>query len=331
MRGKKVLATIFDKTQIINISSMFQRNVLIVINYHRIYQDTIATKFDKGVFTHSVDDFEKQMKWLKHNADFLSEDDVIYFAKHKKSFPRRCILITFDDGYKDNYKLVFPILKYLNIPAIFFIPTKAIINRELGWWDMISYFINNSSKKSIIIHSEKIAIEHHCEKDKAIKYLLHVMKISKRSDTKNLLKILAHECDVDFPTRTEQSKQLMSWDEIREVSTQNIAIGSHTHTHKVLSSLSNEEQLKELRLSKSLLEEKLNEAIKSVAYPVGGSLVFTEQTKTLAQLAGYEIGFSFNTGINHSYIIDKFDIKRIYTSHNFSIFKSTITLLPGFV
>ena len=259
-----------------NFLKLFKYKGLIVFNYHRIYKGKLSTFFDHEVFGASLHEFEAQMKWLKNNADLLNEDDLIYYVENNKRFPKRCCLITFDDGYIDNYTLAFPILEYLKIPSIFFIPTLPIENRELGWWDIISYFIKKSRKRNITINSKKIALGDYNEKLAAIKYLLHFKKNASNSISKNLLNTLSAECEVDFPDGNEQSSQLMTWNQLREVNSKNITIGSHTSSHRVLSTIDRDDQLLELKKSKSYLEQKLDCKIRSISYPVGNYSAFSE-------------------------------------------------------
>ena len=61
------------------------------------------------------------------------------------------MLITFDDGYRDNYTLAFPILRKHGVQAVFFLPTAFIGTGKLPWWDVIAYIIKHSVKKHIHI------------------------------------------------------------------------------------------------------------------------------------------------------------------------------------
>jgi len=54
------------------------------------------------------------------------------------------VMLTFDDGYRDNYEKAFPILKRHGLKATFFVPTAFIDKRELSWWDTIAWMIRHS-------------------------------------------------------------------------------------------------------------------------------------------------------------------------------------------
>jgi len=77
-----------------------------------------------------------------------------------------------------------------------------------------------------------------------------------------------------------------------------MAIGSHTHSHPVLSQLDPQWQFEELSKSRAILKEKLGIEADALAYPVGGRNSFTDATQRAAQEAGYRVAFSFHGGVN---------------------------------
>jgi len=90
-----------------------------------------------------------------------------------------------------------------------------------------------------------------------------------------------------------------------------MAIGSHTHSHHVLSQLEPERQFEELSSSRAILKQQLGAAPEAIAYPVGGKSSFTEETQNAAFKAGYRAAFSFYGGVNSPGKISAFDVKRI--------------------
>ena len=81
--------------------------------------------------------FERQMGFLKkHNYNVLSLEKAADIIKNKKDFPPRSVVITLDDGYKDNYVYAYPILKKYNLPATIFVIINEIGrpgNDRLSW------------------------------------------------------------------------------------------------------------------------------------------------------------------------------------------------------
>lgn len=328
MKGKKnLLACVLEKSRLLNLSYNIPANTLTVINYHRIYADKLNTEFDADVFGPSVTEFEQQIAFLRERVNLLSEQDLIELITTGKSIPGRSALITFDDGYRDNYQLAVPVLKKYRVPAIFFIPTKSIEQSMLGWWDIISYFINHTNKQQISFNENTIPLRTRKERDQAKQLFLNYMKSVPHEQSKNLLTDLSEICNTAFPPRSRQREELMSWEQIKEIAnTDFLSIGSHTLSHRVLSTIDAGEEHKELRDSREFLQQKLAGEINSIAYPVGGYHAFSERTKRNAYKAGYQLGFSFNTGTNHGCITDPFDIKRVGPENELSLYKSTVML-----
>ncbi|WP_339134468.1 MAG: polysaccharide deacetylase family protein [Candidatus Electrothrix sp. GW3-4] len=184
-------------------------------------------------------------------------------------------------------------------------------------------FSQKIKRKKYIYQQQENPLLNEEQKKYAIAYFLDKMKTTPYENNKELLKTLSCACNVDIPSPEKQSGQLMTWEQLNEVTEHNIAIGSHTHTHRVLSTLNEREQFHELEKSKKILEQRLGDTIHSMSYPVGGYLHFSDQTKALAQQAGYKLCFSYETGFNRKRI-DAYNVKRIGLSGVTSIMKGQL-------
>jgi peptidoglycan/xylan/chitin deacetylase (PgdA/CDA1 family) len=90
----------------------------LILNYHSI-NPTHSTST-------SPEDFELQMKYLAENFNVISLTEFCRFRAEGRTLPARSIIVTFDDGYEDNYLYAFPVLKKFNIPATIFLTTGFI-------------------------------------------------------------------------------------------------------------------------------------------------------------------------------------------------------------
>jgi glycosyltransferase involved in cell wall biosynthesis/peptidoglycan/xylan/chitin deacetylase (PgdA/CDA1 family) len=91
----------------------------------------------KALFYHSLDsekpllNFLKQIDYLRENGYQITPiDDVLSYVNGRKELPPRSVCLTFDDGYYDNYELVFSILKKYNLPAAIFLSTKYMVSHN---------------------------------------------------------------------------------------------------------------------------------------------------------------------------------------------------------
>ena len=330
MNGKKErLARLLYRSGLEKVLRRTAGSRLIVFNYHRIRPDDAGATswFDDGVFGPTVSEFAQQVGWLARHARILSEGALLQAARTGSRTQGLSAMITFDDGYRDNYTLAFPVLKRLGIPAIFFVPTRPVTERRLGWWDVIAYLIKRMAKPQFQWEGQRLPLGNG-QRREAIRHVQRAMKLEPQERTADLLTRLSAACEVALPDQRIQDGELMTWDQVRDVSEHGIAIGSHTHTHRVLATLDPASQEEELRVSKEILERETGRAITSLAYPVGGYQHFTRETQAIAARCGYELGFSFNTFINHWETLAPFDVRRVEGPRAFSLLVGA-AVLPG--
>ncbi|MGD9972532.1 MAG: tetratricopeptide repeat protein [Desulfatirhabdiaceae bacterium] len=334
MRGKKeLLADILFNSNVVSLFKRLpMRNKLIVLNYHRIQPDDpgFRTCFDDGVYNLNATEFERQIRWLKRNTLILSESRLLnHFKDGDRSFPdtsRPCVVITFDDGYKDNYTLAYPILKAHDVPAILFVASQMIDKRRLAWWDTIAYLIKKCTKPVIRYDGREFILE--TQRSQAIAHFQEIMKQTAFEQTKYLVSELSEHCEVDLPDAELQDQEILTWNEIREMANNQIAIGSHTHTHRVLSTIDAGAQKEEMILSKLIIEQNVGQPVFSISYPVGEQRFITRETAKIAAECGYFLGFTTNTGINDWKRIQPHAVKRIARLLEKVSTMSLLTMLP---
>src|SRR5215472_5418278 len=215
MSKKEILANALFRTGILQLLRHTLPKRLIVLCYHRIRPDSPREYlFDEGVLGPSQSEFERQIKWLKCNFDVLSESEILEQVS-KPWLAKRSVGITFDDGYRDNYELAYPVLRAHGMPAIFFLCPALIDNATLGWWDLIPYFVKQSSKPAILLGGEKFDLSR--SRRKTVEVLQDWMKTRPAAETASLVEDLSKDCEVPFPDQIVQRQEFMTWDEAREV------------------------------------------------------------------------------------------------------------------
>ena len=110
-----------------------------VLNYHQINNHA------HNSLTLSDSEFEAQIKYLaKEGYTAISPDDLSDYIQYGKKLPPKPILITFDDGYKDNYQIAYPILKKYHFTATIFLISDFVntYDRYLTW-EQIREMTNN--------------------------------------------------------------------------------------------------------------------------------------------------------------------------------------------
>ena len=109
-------------------------------------------QFLRGLYCHYVfddqkDDFNRLILKLKKIGKFIDTNTCIQMLQGKKEIDGRYFHLSFDDGFRNNYTNAFPILKFHEVPAIFFIPTSLI---EANWKDTKKFCLKTTQYTSVI-------------------------------------------------------------------------------------------------------------------------------------------------------------------------------------
>lgn len=282
---------------------------LFVFNYHRIRDPLKPIRFDESVYGPDVEEFAKQVRWMAAHFEVMSEQALLEVASGVRPLRRHGAAITFDDGYRDNFDLAYPVLRRHGVPALFFIPTRAIAERALGWWDVIAWMVRHARRQRFTLAGRAFDAGGTAAED-VIRELLAMRKAPELDRPDAFVDELARATGAEPPARASQDAELMTWDQLREMASSGMAIGSHTHSHHVLAQLDLATQRRELTVSKELLERELSRPVRSLSYPVGLYEHFHRETREIARECGYRLAFSFLTGCEVGRIADPFDIRR---------------------
>lgn len=294
------------------LSQLTAKNSLLVLNYHRIGNPD-DDLFDPGVFSATADQFNDQISYLKrHLSPVTLEESLPFIDGSLKGNGRRCrVLITFDDGYLDNYEIAYPILRSHGMQGVFFLATSMVGSCHVPWWDHIAYLVKTArSRRFSLRYPADLAVD--IDENGLTQSLRAILRSYKRPDNANparFIRELAEETKGEDPPGT--LRRFLNWDEAREMTRGGMAIGSHTHSHDVLSQLQPDQQYEELSKSRAILKNKVGVDAEVLAYPVGSKTSFTNQTQKAAQDAGYQAAFSFYGGTNMQGKTFPYDVARI--------------------
>ena len=290
---------------------LWSKDRLFIFTYHRIKPEgkPADTLFDTGVFGPSVDVFRQQLEFISKHSKIISEDELIGLLSNKRPANGPLSLITFDDTYIDNYDLALPVLRELGIPAVFFTPCEMVENRQLGWWDEIAYILKTSGLKRFKFMN--IELDLGSDREKAIATIQAMVKTKPYHETESLIDDLAQAAKTNRPGLELMDKEIMTWEQIKIAEQSGITMGSHTCNHYVLATLTPEQQRHEIFSSKQILEQKIGKPVRSIAFPVGGCAHYNQESLKLAEEAGYEVAYSFNTGACSLQDMDRMQMPRV--------------------
>ena len=267
---------------------------MLVLAYHRI-GDGSRSVYDRGVFSATADAFQAQLRCLKANCDVIAAADFNTVLKKRKG---RHVLITFDDGYRDNHDVAFPILKSEGVSALFFLATGFLDQRRLSWWDEIAWMVRRSLRRKLTPSPwlpEGLDFDGP-EREAAIHLLLSVFKGLPGVKTADYLNYLAAATDSGRCPLDESTTTWLTWDLVRAMKRGGMSFGGHTVNHPVLSRLQPEYQHAEIDGCASRLQDELGEPMRWFSYPNGKRAGFNEASQACLKLRGVELAFSYYGG-----------------------------------
>lgn len=279
----------------------------VILIYHRVTD----LKQDPQLLAVSPANFDAQVRHLKSNYNLLEVEEFKEIRLKKKPMPKRSVVVTFDDGYADNFLEAIPILERHKAQALFYISTSLIGTRRELWWDDLEriFLGEHSLPAKLELGTEAFATSSASERRSAYDQLHSIIKNSVNQERSQLLDYIVNWSGM--PADGRETHRMLTQEELRKLSdSPSAVIGAHTHTHPKLSVCTPAEQKAEISQSKEILESALQKRITHFSYPFGTSADFTIDTVAICKEIGFQMVCANNYGQVHSWN-DMFTMPRI--------------------
>lgn len=319
---KNKLLDLADRTGLIRAGRGLWRRSLTVLNYHRI-ADPYQADFDsfKPNVSATPEGFDHQMDYVAKWFQVVSLRDVVAWLDGHKELPPHAALITFDDGYLDNYTTAFAILRRYHFPAIIFLTTGHIGTDAPFYWDLAAYCFSHTEHDRITFPDGKI--EHwsnQAQRDEVCRDWIESLKTLPQSEKQVWVQRLPAGLDVSIPAGYFRGL-MMNWDQVREMEKAGIEFGAHTINHPILTRISIEEVCKEVEGSRSKIEEETGKPVLGFAYPNGQPSDLDAQIEKVVADSGIRAAFTLLNGPSSLVEVRRnpYAIRRIFISHRHSL------------
>lgn len=289
---------------------------LLVLAYHRVFdvEDETRFPFDPELISASSSEFRRQVEYLSAHYSPVTLAQVLSALDDGVPLPRRPVVITFDDGYADNYLNAFPVLRSLGVPATVFLSTGYIGGQEPFWFDHVANVLFHAPEGEVTVPGIQGSLRLFDVESRrhASNVVLRYVKRLPNQQRRELIEWLA--LTLKFKRRDEDTclANVMTWNQVQEMADAGIEFGSHTVSHPVLSRVDDAMLDYELRESRRSLEERLGRTVETIAYPVGEVDAFDQRVEAAVQRAGYRLGFSYVSGTNSLKQLDRFSLRRLH-------------------
>ena len=293
-----------------------KKNSINIVAYHYI-REIKNSKF-KNLRGIEYNFFKKQIKFYKKNFNIISPDDLIEILNKKKKYNKPCLLLTFDDGYIDHYKYVFPLLVKEKIKGCFYPPIN-IFRGEVLDVNKIHFILEKCQDTLMLFDVLRLYLKKNYNLDINKEKLKKINSISKINPTsipeyddastiliKKLLqnylpaKIRKSACNYLFKKFVKIdlkifSKQLyLNLKQLKEMDKAGMHIGCHGVNHIRWKTWSFKKQLNEIKESKKFFEKKkINTKNFSVCYPYGS---YNQNSAKVLEKLGIKFGLTCDHG-----------------------------------
>lgn len=292
------------------------RVVVRILNYHRINYPHAIEPLDNEVLSAPPELFDEEVGFCRKHFDVLSFADLRSSLDGSTRLPRRPLIITFDDGYRDNYQHAFPILKSHRVSAMFFLAVGFVGTTQLFWWDAVARAIKTYKGRQLRcdVGGERLELDTQSQEARleSVKRLLRRLKALPNQARMDAVAKLSQTDSLSGPANA--GGEIMNWSEVREMHAAGMEFGSHSMTHPVLSRVEEGDRLRhEVAGSKVALEASLGAPVSVFSYPVGGATAISPTVISEVQKAGYRFAVSYVHGVNRpSSEMDPYAMRRLH-------------------
>jgi peptidoglycan/xylan/chitin deacetylase (PgdA/CDA1 family) len=272
-----------------------------ILMYHSVLADPSQQADSLGGIVHSESAFRAQMELLARDYHPISLDQTVKHLLNGEDFPKRSVVITFDDGYADNYEVALPILDQFAVPATFYVTVDCVENKRLPWPSRLRFAFRRTKQTSWTdskadSNAKSWNLSSPPNREEAFLAACDAGCQLSGAAQEEFIRRIEHELQASLPV--ESGSLMMSYDQLRELAGHGHIVGSHTMTHPNMAQLKADDAQRELAESKQRLESSLGAPIKHFSYPCPAlSPHWSEWTVEQSRAVGYDTAVTTNSGL----------------------------------
>lgn len=298
----------------------------LIVAYHRFTD--IRLRYDiKGTVSNGISaDFSEEIDFLSKTFRIISMDELVAGMGDPLGL-RGTAVLTFDDGYRDNYEYVYPVLKRHKVAASLFVTCNIIDNKDMLWFDRVGFLFGKLPAGEYKVPVlEKVWVPVKNKKWASILFA-ESLKVLKKEWSDEIIGCLEKAAGVRLDEFLFRKLNLyLSSREIKEMSADGICVGSHTLSHCILNKVSTEIAESEMIQSKRILESITGRSVDYFSYPDGKIEEADLYLADMAKRCGYKAAVTTNFGLNRNLsYAGALTLKRVSGGQNFFDFRYNIS------
>lgn len=209
----------------------------------------------------------------------------------------RFAVLTFDDGYRDNHDIAWPLLKAAGVPATIFVATGMIDGTASAWWLTLEEILRRAPSVTIDIGERRLVLQTRTSAEKLRAFQIIGAALDKAGEGARVATIrqLAADHGVDIPALL--AREMMTWDEIRALSAETgLTIGGHTVDHPSLARLDTAAARHEIVAGLDRIEQQTGRRPRHFSYPFGSRRDVSARDVALVQDLGLDVAVTTSLG-----------------------------------
>jgi peptidoglycan/xylan/chitin deacetylase (PgdA/CDA1 family) len=237
----------------------------------------------------SIREFKADLDYFLHGRTALSLGEFMECTREYGGPPAKSFLLTFDDGFREMHDIVAPILKAKGVPAVFFLTSATMDNRQLCHHQKIALLLSERSRPGgrfpeaeVLRRLEAAGVT---GPDPVI--TLKSIKWSQRA----VLEELGPLCGVDFDDYTRTVQPFLTTPQVQALVAQGMAIGAHSIDHPRYADIHFTEQIRQTQVSMTALMDRFAMPYRAFAFPHTDRGVYREFFDTVFEDGTVEVTF----------------------------------------
>lgn len=213
----------------------------------------------------NVKEFREDMDFFLRNYSPISLRDLMDSLKGDRRLPKNPFLLTFDDGLREMYDIVSPVLKEKGIPATFFLATDFLDNKQLFYRHKASILIEHFQRSSELSHLDKIRGIFLRNRIEFTDFKATVLSVNYQR--KYILDEIASVLNIDFNDYLVKHQPYLNSGQVKQLIQDGFTIGAHSLDHPMYASLALKDQLYQTTESIRVLRERFSLDYSAFAFP----------------------------------------------------------------
>lgn len=209
---------------------------------------------------------DQQLAYLTRHYEVISLRTLVECFEQRRPVPQRSVVLTFDDGFRDNLTHAFPLLQRYRVPATIFVVTGSLTHGDLPWSQRLGYLFQQTSERWLEhpLAGQGLDLSSAANRFNAYRTVKNPISHMGRTDRDRTIAELARLLLVEPP-----KDRMLNWDEARELQAAGIEIGAHTYSHPLLANITPDEARWEMEKSRDDLKEQLGVTRPMFCFPAG--------------------------------------------------------------